>query len=66
MARDGLDQSIPLDAARKALDDYIEGRVERGNVTIHKGQGRLATVEFPDGTIWIIPPELSAVSVPPE
>jgi hypothetical protein len=65
MARDQLDSSITLDAARKALDDYIEGRVEHENVVIHKGQGRLAIAEFPDGTRWVIPPELSATSVPP-
>jgi hypothetical protein len=64
MARDGLDSSITLDDAQKALDDYIEGRVERESVIIHKGQGRLATVEFPDGTKWTIPRELNATSVP--
>jgi hypothetical protein len=65
MARDQLDLSIPLDAARQALDGYIEGRVKQESVIIHKGQGRRAIAQLADGSQWPIPPELSATSVPP-
>lgn len=61
MARDGVDASISEDSARKALDDCIEGHVDREKLIIHKGGGRLATVEFPDGTIWTLPRELHMV-----
>ncbi len=61
MARDNLDTSIPEANARKALDDYIEGRVDRERLIIHKGGGRLATVEFPDKTVWTLPRELHMV-----
>lgn len=61
MARDKLDPSISYEVARQALDDYIEGRVERDRLLIHKGDGQLATVEFPDGTVWTLPKELHMV-----
>ncbi len=47
---------------RDSFDKYIIGRVDREKLRLGKGGGRLATVKFGDGTIWVLPRELHAVA----
>lgn len=45
-----------------AFDEYLIERVGKEKLRLNKGGGRLATVQFFDGTIWVIPKELHATA----
>jgi len=47
--------------AREAFDEFIKRDVEAEKLILRKGEGRLATIQFSDGTVWRIPKELHAV-----
>jgi len=48
--------------AREALDEYIEKFIDESDrfestIGVGKGAGKQTTINFPDGTHWIVPPD---------
>ena len=50
-----------LKVAKDGFDAWLMEQVGKEKLILHKGQKRLATIQFADGTIWTIPRELHMV-----
>jgi hypothetical protein len=54
-------------AARDKLDEYMLEYIDAADkseaiVAVGKGQGTQTTINFPDGSIWIVPPDFRAAT----
>ena len=53
--------------AREKLDEYMMKYVDSADksesiVAVGKGHGKQTTINFPDGSIWIVPPDFKAAT----
>ena len=54
-------------AAKAQLDEYILNYIHKADqtestVAVGKGHGKQTTLEFPDGSVWVVPPDFRAAT----